>query len=191
MLDLIITYAGILIFMGLIVFDTKYIKQMTYSAATQENTDAIVGRLSIIGALKLYLDFINMFLFHQRQHRKQTPDALGKEETSPDHDREWLQHRDEGSVCDARELRRREEQANAQALREQLVQACRLRFLRADVPVGAYLSGGIDSSVTSALVTQYTEAPLRTFSLRFADSEFDEGQHRTAGFARRTNRRSG
>jgi asparagine synthase (glutamine-hydrolysing) len=70
-----------------------------------------------------------------------------------------------------------EEQANAQALREQLVQACRLRFLRADVPVGAYLSGGIDSSVTSALVTQYTEAPLRTFSLRFADSEFDEGQH--------------
>ncbi|NCF65663.1 MAG: BAX inhibitor (BI)-1/YccA family protein [Chloroflexi bacterium] len=63
MLDLIITYAGILIFMGLIVFDTKYIKQMTYSAATQENTDAIVGRLSIIGALKLYLDFINLFLF--------------------------------------------------------------------------------------------------------------------------------
>jgi FtsH-binding integral membrane protein len=62
-LDLLITYVGILIFMGLIVFDTKYIKQMTYSAAAQGNTDAIVGRLSIIGALKLYLDFINLFLF--------------------------------------------------------------------------------------------------------------------------------
>jgi len=62
-LDLLITYAGILIFMGLIVFDTKYIKQMTYSAATRGNTDAVVGRISVLGALKLYLDFINLFLF--------------------------------------------------------------------------------------------------------------------------------
>jgi len=62
-LDLIITYAGILIFMGLIVFDTKYIKQMSYAAATQGDVEAVVGRISIIGALKLYLDFINLFLF--------------------------------------------------------------------------------------------------------------------------------
>ncbi len=70
-----------------------------------------------------------------------------------------------------------DEAENAEALREHLVRASQLRFTRADVPVGAYLSGGIDSSVTSAMVSNFTEAPLHTFSLRFADSEFDEGVH--------------
>ncbi len=63
-LDLIITYAGILLFMGLIVYDTKYIKQMTYQADSQVgDVSAVVGKISIMGALKLYLDFINLFLF--------------------------------------------------------------------------------------------------------------------------------
>lgn len=65
-LDLIITYAGVLIFMGLIVWDTKYIKQMTVKAAQQGDVDTAVGKLSVIGALKLYLDFINLFLFMLR-----------------------------------------------------------------------------------------------------------------------------
>ena len=58
-------------------------------------------------------------------------------------------------------------------LRELLVDAVRLQ-LRADVPVGAYLSGGLDSSAIAALVRQYNKAPLRTFSVAFEDAEFDE-----------------
>jgi asparagine synthase (glutamine-hydrolysing) len=64
---------------------------------------------------------------------------------------------------------------NAEALRERIIEAARLRFVRSDVPVGAYLSGGLDSSVTAAVISRYTSAPLHTFSLRFSDSEFDEG----------------
>ena len=62
-------------------------------------------------------------------------------------------------------------------LRERLIEATRLRFQRSDVPVGAYLSGGIDSAVTAAVISRFTSAPLRTYSLRFADTEFDEGQY--------------
>ena len=68
-------------------------------------------------------------------------------------------------------------QENAEALRERIIEATCLRFLRSDVPVGAYLSGGLDSSVTAAVISRYTAAPLRTFSLRFSDTEFDEGQY--------------
>jgi asparagine synthase (glutamine-hydrolysing) len=67
--------------------------------------------------------------------------------------------------------------ANGAFLRESLVQGARLRFTRSDVPVGAYLSGGIDSSVTAAIISQYTRTPLTTFSLRFTVPEFDEGPY--------------
>jgi asparagine synthase (glutamine-hydrolysing) len=64
----------------------------------------------------------------------------------------------------------------AEELLEILGDATRLR-LRSDVPVGAYLSGGLDSSVTTALVRQNTQNHLRTFSVTFADDEFDESRH--------------
>ena len=61
----------------------------------------------------------------------------------------------------------------AAELRDVLLDAVRLR-LRSDVPVGAYLSGGLDSSVIATLIRRYTDTPLRTFSVEFEDSEFDE-----------------
>ena len=62
------------------------------------------------------------------------------------------------------------------SLRELLIDAVRLQ-LRADVPVGAYLSGGLDSSAIVALIRNYTDTPLRTFSVAFEDAEFDESGH--------------
>ena len=67
----------------------------------------------------------------------------------------------------------RSEQSYAEELNALLIDAVRLQ-LRADVPVGAYLSGGLDSSAIAALVRQYNKAPLRTFSVAFEDDEFDE-----------------
>jgi asparagine synthase (glutamine-hydrolysing) len=49
--------------------------------------------------------------------------------------------------------------------------------LRSDVPVGAYLSGGIDSTVITALVGQRVGDRLRTFSVGFEDREFDESPY--------------
>ena len=58
-------------------------------------------------------------------------------------------------------------------LRGLLKDAVRLR-LRADVPVGAYLSGGLDSSILTALIAKNFNNKLRTFSLSFQESSFDE-----------------
>lgn len=68
----------------------------------------------------------------------------------------------------------RTEESYAEELRALLVDSARLRLLRADVPVGAYLSGGIDSTVITSVVKNFTEQPLRTFSVTFQDPEFDE-----------------
>jgi len=64
----------------------------------------------------------------------------------------------------------------AAQLRTLLIDSIRLQ-LRSDVPVGAYLSGGLDSSGVVSLIRHYTSNPVRTFSVAFEDAEFDESPH--------------
>lgn len=59
-------------------------------------------------------------------------------------------------------------------IRDTLERAVRHRMLRADVPVGSYLSGGLDSALVAALARRFAGGKLQTFSLRFADAEYDE-----------------
>jgi asparagine synthase (glutamine-hydrolysing) len=63
----------------------------------------------------------------------------------------------------------------------ELVEECRARLrdsvrahLVSDVPVGVLLSGGVDSGVLAALAAQESREPLRTFSIGFQESSFDE-----------------
>lgn len=59
-LDLILSYLGVLIFVGLTAYDTQKIKQMLWQAGDMSEGSQ---KIALLGALSLYLDFINLFLY--------------------------------------------------------------------------------------------------------------------------------
>ena len=60
-MSMIINYVGVIIFVGLTAYDTQKIKEMTQKSI-QSGNESIIPKLSVIGALTLYLDFINLFI---------------------------------------------------------------------------------------------------------------------------------
>jgi asparagine synthase (glutamine-hydrolysing) len=67
--------------------------------------------------------------------------------------------------------------AAASAVRGALAAAVEARLLHGDVPVGSYLSGGLDSSMVTALAARAAPGRLSTFSIRFEGPEYDESHH--------------
>src|SRR5262249_3748904 len=77
---------------------------------------------------------------------------------------EWNMERDQPGDQDAEELR----ETLSGAVREQMM---------SDVPLGAFLSGGIDSTIIVGLMQRFSARPIKTFSIAFEDPAFDESQY--------------
>ncbi len=69
-----------------------------------------------------------------------------------------------------------DEKVYLERVEELLTEATR-RCMISDVPLGAYLSGGLDSSILVAIMNQHSPAQLHTFSIGYEEQNYDEGQY--------------
>lgn len=70
----------------------------------------------------------------------------------------------------------RDEPTLAREIVERLKEAVELQLV-ADVPLGAFLSGGVDSSAVVSLMSECLKDPVRTFSIGFDEPAYDESEH--------------
>ena len=71
------------------------------------------------------------------------------------------------------------EEACLEELERRLAEAVKIRLI-SDVPLGALLSGGVDSSVVVALMARFSSRPVKTFSIAFGKQDFNEAEYARA-----------
>jgi asparagine synthase (glutamine-hydrolysing) len=69
------------------------------------------------------------------------------------------------------------DEADAVAELRKLFESAVTMRMRSDVPLGAFLSGGIDSSLVAAVMQKNSAQPIRTFTIGFTEKEYDESHH--------------
>jgi asparagine synthase (glutamine-hydrolysing) len=85
-----------------------------------------------------------------------------------------------GEVAEAGEAQPLTDPAVAVEALDQLLREVVADQMISDVPLGVFLSGGIDSSTVTAIMRQVSKAPVRTFTLGFDSPEFNEARHAKA-----------
>src|SRR5438309_2244495 len=68
------------------------------------------------------------------------------------------------------------DEACLEEMEKRLADAVQMRLI-SDVPLGALLSGGVDSSIVVALMARSSSAPVKTFSIGFPEEDFNESEH--------------
>ncbi|PWB67210.1 MAG: asparagine synthase (glutamine-hydrolyzing) [Deltaproteobacteria bacterium] len=136
-------------------------------------------------ALQYYLEFQYVPSPHSifRDARKVPPGHIV--EVSPDGTESQRAYWDLSSHGGQREGRSRTEGETIEELSSLLASSIRYRMI-SDVPLGAFLSGGIDSSLTVAVMQKAASLPVKTFSIGFTEKGYDE-----SGFAREIARHIG
>ncbi|HPP67330.1 MAG TPA: asparagine synthase (glutamine-hydrolyzing), partial [bacterium] len=75
-----------------------------------------------------------------------------------------------------KKLKLKDDTAYMEAMWEKLKESTRIRMV-SDVPLGAFLSGGIDSSAIVGIMSEFSDQPVKTFSVGFEESDFSELQY--------------
>lgn len=84
--------------------------------------------------------------------------------------------KDEPQMVQYWQVQKSQNPSNHSNLKELLSGAVKERMI-SDVPLGAFLSGGIDSTLITALMQEQSNAPVKTYSIGFSDHKFDESRH--------------